>query len=297
MFATLGTGPNDDDDDIADAATTSSLNPPIRKQRAKKVTPKVTRAKKVVAMRKTAAAKKNTINTETCHKPRGAGPCNCKKCLAKEVIKKPKKVAQKSKTMKSTKKPRELVTNGQFMFKKAVALTWGPWKLAMSTEGKGRDHRGKWDLNRAGCVGFRRKDLYKDPKPQWAVYEVAVQPEKFLKKCVMYCKAYKPRPGQCWDVQMFPRELLTTCVTKALEQGGTIYVRRASCPPARKLTFEINGIKHKVKGGAPLKRLMQKIYDYAWVKRRNPEGYMVTRHVTRKLSLTKSCTLSGWWLP
>lgn len=145
-------------------------------------------------------------------------------------------------------------------------------------------------------MGFRRKDLYKDPKPQHAVYEIAVQPHKYLKKCVVYCKAYKPRPGQCWDVQMFSRDLLTTCVTKVLEQGGSIYVRRAICPPARKLTFEI-GIRYKVKGAVQLKRLMQKTYDYAWVKRRNPEGYMVTRHVTKRLSSLKTCTLSGWWLP
>ena len=179
----------------------------------------------------------------------------------------------------SKQKPRETVPEGRFAFRD---FRWSSWKIAVIPSIPGSAGKMKnWEPCSRN-VGFIRTDLFKDVLSKPALYEVAVQPARGCKKYVVYCKSSNGlKVRRSWDTHILPRSLCTTVVDQALQNNCQIYVRSAPIAPQRK-TVKIGAKTYTIPSPAKIKaNFMIGIYDYAWQKRRNEDGRLATRLLTR----------------
>ena len=184
-----------------------------------------------------------------------------------------------SKVVSKQKKPRETVPEGRFAFRD---FRWSSWKVAMVPSIPGSAGLMKnWEPCSRNA-GFMRTDLFKDVLSKPALYEVAVQPARGCKKYVVYCKSSNGlKVRRFWDSHILPRSLCTTVVDQALQNNCKIFVRSAPIAPQRK-TVKIGATTYKIPSPAKIKaNFMIGIYDYAWEKRRNEDGRLATRLLTR----------------
>ena len=212
--------------------------------------------------------------------------CSCVMCGGtarpkRVVAKATKKSYEKypSKVVSKQKKPRETVPEGRFAFRD---FRWSSWKVAMVPSIPGNAGLMKnWEPCSRNA-GFMRTDLFKDVLTKPAVYEVAVQPARGCKKYVVYCKSSNGlKMRRSWDSHILPRSLCTTVVDQALQNSCQIFVRSAPIVPQRK-TVKIGGKVYRITSPAKIKdNLMTSTYDYAWQKRRNEDGCLATRLITR----------------
>ena len=182
---------------------------------------------------------------------------------------------------RTQKKTRETVPEGRFAFGN---FKWSPWKVAMVAALRSTDSLKNWEP----CVwniGFMRADLFKAVLSKPAVYEVAVQPARGCKKYVTYCKASKGlKVKRSWATHILSKSLCTTVVNQALQDNCKIFVRSAPIAYQRK-SVKINGKSHKLSSPDQMKNFMIRTYDYAWQKRRNGDGILATRLLTRGYSV------------
>ena len=215
----------------------------------------------------------------------GSKNCSCVMCgrtskpkriLAKGTPK--RRAAKPGKTGFRQKKPRESVPEGRFAFRN---FRWSSWKVAMVPCIPGNAGLLK---NWEPCswnTGFMRTDLFKGVLSKPAVYEVAVQPARGCKKYVVYCKASSGlKVRRSWDAHILPRSLCTTVVDKALQGNCQIFVRSAPIAPQRK-TVKIGAKSFRLTSPLQVKNFLVRTYDYAWQKRRNEDGLLGSRLLTR----------------
>ncbi len=208
--------------------------------------------------------------------------CSCIMCggsaKPRRVMPKTNKKLAPKMVEKRSKNARETVPEGRFAFRDFM---WTPWKLAMVPAPAGSTRVTK---NWEPCpwnAGLVRTDLFQALLSKPAVYEVAVQPSRGAKKYVTYCKVSKGlQVRRSWSTHVLPRALCTTVVDQALKGNAHIYVRAAAIAPQRK-TVRIHGKSFPLASPLQVKNFMVKTYDYAWQARRNQDGVLATRLLTK----------------
>lgn len=225
---------------------------------------------------------KTTQGADVTKPPRN--DCTCIMCggaaKPRRVLPKGTKRIAGSKSMEPKshpKKLRESVAEGRFAFRD---FRWSPWRLAMIPAPTGSATVSKnWEPC-AWNSGVMRTDLFKlTNKP--AVYEVAVQPGKGRVKNVVYCYVSKGlKVKKPWANHILPRALCVTVLDQSLKSNCNVYVRVAPIGPQRK-SVKIGAKRHPISSPHQIKTLMVKTYDYAWQRRRNQDGRLATRLLTR----------------
>lgn len=139
---------------------------------------------------------------------------------------------KKSKTERSTSKHTSQETEYRHMVprtklvleKRNVVDRWNNWKMLMCSDNNQKDNS---FVPRKKKLGFRRRCLFpRDDVGRPALYEVAVQKDKRLKRYVMYSKVCTINKNTDWERRLFGNNFVRRQVDHVLRNKGYIWIRR-----------------------------------------------------------------------
>lgn len=160
---------------------------------------------------------------------------------------------------------RHLVSNSNFVLShRSVASRWTGWKLVMfhSINNLESSFIPRKQTRCSSKPGYKRQKLFPGDKPgHKALYEIAVQKERRLKRNVVYSKVCSVTDCCDWERKLLNSPFLRRQVNHVIENKGFIWVRRFMLKGMGKRQREI---VHKYLHGG--------LYNYIWNPKTKPDN-------------------------